>query len=324
MKAMLARGWGEPSTLEYADLPMPRPQAGEVVVDVRAIGCNFPDILLVRGAYQHKPQFPFSPGFEVAGVVRDVGPGVTEVGLGERVFATLAWGGYAEAVAVDQRHVYALPEFMTYEEGAAFGLAYQTAWCALVHRAALRRGETLLVHAAAGGTGLAAVQLGRALGARVIATAGSAAKLEVARANGADVCIDYRTEAWVERVSRETHGEGAKVLFDPVGGDVFDGSTRCIAFEGRLLVVGFAGGRIAEVAGNRVLLKNVSVVGVHWGLYRQRDATMVRRWMVELLELAEARELQPVVWRAFPLQRASQALAAIAARESYGKVVLIP
>ena len=146
----------------------------------------------------------------------------------------------------------------------------------------------------------------------------------MARANGADVCIDYRTEAWVERVSRETHGEGANVIFDPVGGDVFDGSTRCIAFEGRLLVVGFAGGRIAEVAGNRVLLKNVSVVGVHWGLYRQRDATRVRRWMVELLKLAEARELTPVIWRSFPLERASRALAAIGARESYGKVVLIP
>jgi NADPH2:quinone reductase len=193
-----------------------------------------------------------------------------------------------------------------------------------VHRAGLRRGETLLVHAAAGGTGLAAVQLGRALGARVIATAGSAAKLEVARANGADVCIDYRTEAWVERVTRETHGEGANVIFDPVGGDVFEGSTRCIAFEGRLLVVGFAGGRIADVAGNRVLLKNISVVGVHWGLYRQRDATRVRRWMVELLKLAEARQLTPVIWRSFPLERAARALAAIGGRESYGKVVLIP
>jgi len=168
------------------------------------------------------------------------------------------------------------------------------------------------------------VQLGRALGARVIATAGSAAKLEVARANGADVCVDYRSEAWVERVSRETNGEGAHVIFDPVGGDVFDGSTRCIAFEGRLLVVGFAGGRIAEVAGNRVLLKNISVVGVHWGLYRQRDATRVRRWMVELLKLAEARQLTPVIWRTFPLERAPRALAAIGGRESYGKVVLIP
>ena len=321
---MLARGWGEPSTLEYADLPMPRPQAGEVVVDVRAIGCNFPDILLVRGAYQHKPQFPFSPGFEVAGVVRDIGAGVTEVGLGERVFATLAWGGYAEAVAVDQRHAYALPEFMTYEEGAAFGLAYQTAWCALVHRAALRRGETLLVHAAAGATGLAAVQLGRALGARVIATAGSREKLDVASAAGADVVIDYQTEAWVERVNRETHGQGANVVFDPVGGDVFDGSTRCIAFEGRLLLIGFTSGRIGEVAANRVLLKNISVVGVHWGLYRQREPTLVRRWMVELLNLAEAGQLKPVVWKTFSLRRAPQALAAIAARESHGKVVLVP
>src|SRR5262249_34898190 len=174
------------------------------------------------------------------------------------------------------------------------------------------------------GTGLAAVQLGHALGARVIATAGSAAKLEVARANGADVCIDYRTEAWIERVSRETHGEGANVIFDPVGGDVFDGSTGCSAFEGRLLVVGFAGGRIADVAGNRVLLKNVSVVGVHWGLYRQRDSIRVRRWMVELLKLAEARQLTPVIWRSFPLERASRALGSIAARESYGKVALIP
>jgi len=324
MKAMLARGWGEPSTLEYADAPMPRPQAGEVVIDVRAIGCNFPDILLVRGTYQHRPQFPFSPGFEVAGVVRDIGPGVTEVGLGERVFATLAWGGYAEAVAVDQRHAYALPEFMSYEEGAAFGLAYQTAWCALVQRAALRRGETLLVHAAAGSTGLAAVQLGRALGARVIATAGSPQKLEIAGAAGADVCIDYQTEAWVERVNRETHGQGANVVFDPVGGDVFDGSTRCIAFEGRLLLIGFTSGRIGEVAANRVLLKNISVVGVHWGLYRQREPTMVRRWLVELLKLVEAGELKPVVWKSFPLRQAPQALAAIAARESHGKVVLIP
>jgi NADPH2:quinone reductase len=236
----------------------------------------------------------------------------------------MAWGGYAEVVAIDQRHVYALPDFMTFEEGAVFGLAYQTAWCGLVHRAGLRRGETLLVHAAAGGTGLAAVQLGRALGARVIGTAGSAEKLEVARANGADVGIDYRTEAWIERVNRETHGQGANVIFDPVGGDVFDGSTRCIAFEGRLLVVGFAGGRIADVAGNRVLLKNMSVVGVHWGLYRQRDAPRVRRWMVELLKLAEARQLTPVIWRSYPLERAARALAAIGARESYGKVVLIP
>jgi NADPH:quinone reductase len=324
MKAMLARAWGEPSTLEYANAPLPRANAGEVVIEVRAIGCNFPDILIVQGKYQHRPELPFSPGCEVAGIVRGISAGVTQVGLGERVFATMAWGGYAEVVAVDQRHVYALPDFMTFEEGAVFGLAYQTAWCGLVHRAALRRDETLLVHAAGGGTGLAAVQLGHALGARVIATAGSAAKREIARANGADIGIDYRTEAWVERVRRETRGEGADVIFDPVGGDVFEGSTRCIAFEGRLLLIGFAGGRIADAATNRILLKNFSVLGVHWGLYRQRDATMVRRWMVELLKLAEAGQLKPVLWRSFPLAQAAQALAAVAARESYGKLVLIP
>src|SRR3989441_9769055 len=196
---MLARAWGEPSTLEYAEAPMPRPNAGEVVIEVRAIGCNFPDVLIVQGKYQHRPELPFSPGCEVAGIVRGVGAGVTQVGLGERVFATMAWGGYAEVVAVDQRHVYALPDFMTFEEGAVFGLAYQTAWCGLVHRAALRRGETLLVHAAAGGTGLAAGQLGRALSAKGIATAGSTAKLEIARGHRADGCIDYPTQAWVRR-----------------------------------------------------------------------------------------------------------------------------
>jgi NADPH2:quinone reductase len=324
MKAIVARMWGEPATLEYTEVFPPAPRPGQVLIDVEAIGCNFPDILIVQGKYQKKPSLPFSPGAEVAGVVRDVGPGVTQVGVGERVFGLMPWGAYAEQVVVEQSHAYALPDFMTFEEGAAFGLAYQTAWCGLVHRAALRRGETLLVHGAAGGVGLAAVQLGKALGARVIATAGSPEKLEVARASGADVLVGYRTEDWVERVKKETDGRGADVIYDPVGGDVFDGSTRCIAFEGRLLVIGFAGGRIAEVATNRVLLKNVSIVGVHWGLYGERDPLILRRWMVELLKLAETGQLRPVISTTFPLREATRALATIASRESYGKVVLIP
>jgi len=324
MKAMIARTWGEPATLEYAETVPPVPEAGEVLIEVRAIGCNFLDILIVQGKYQKRPPLPFSPGAEAAGIVRAVGADVTQVGVGERVFALTGWGAYAEQVAVDQRHVYALPESMSYEQGAAFGLAYQAAWCGLVHRAALRRGETLLVHAAAGGVGLAAVQLGRALGARVLATAGSPQKLEIARAAGADVALNYRTEDWVERVKQETGGRGADVIYDPVGGDVFDGSTKCIAFEGRLLPVGFTGGRIAEVATNRVLLKNFSVVGVHWGLYSERDPGLVRRWMVALLKLADAGKLAPVVWKTFPLRDAAAALAAIGARESYGKVLLVP
>jgi NADPH2:quinone reductase len=321
---MLARTLGEPSSLVYADVPDPQPRAGEVVVDVRAVGCSFPDILIVQGKYQKKPPLPFSPGCEVAGVVSAVSDGVSDLTVGQRVFAMMSWGAYAERVAVPAAAVYPLPATLSFEEGAAFGLVYQTSYCALVHRTTLRRGETVLVHAAAGGVGLAAVQIARALGARVIATAGSQAKLEIARAAGADVLIDYRRDDWVERVKKATDGAGANVIYDPVGGDTFDGSTKCVAFEGRILIVGFAGGRIAEVATNRILLKNISVVGVHWGLYSERDPVLVHRWMTDLLGMVERGDLRPVIFKTFPLARAADALTAIGSRESYGKVVLVP
>jgi NADPH2:quinone reductase len=320
---MVATHWGEPAEMEYVETPDPRPAAGQVLVEVRAIGCNFPDILMVQGKYQVKPPLPFTPGHEVSGVVRAVGEGVTRVRPGQRVMAMLGWGAYAELALAPAAHVYALPEKMSFEEGAAFGLVYQTSYCALVQRAGLQAGEWLLVHGAAGGVGLSAVQIGKALGARVIATAGSPAKLDIARQSGADVLIDYRTEDWIERVKKET-GEGADVVYDPVGGEVFDGSTRCIAFEGRLLVIGFAGGTIPSVAVNRVLLKNISVVGVHWGLYQRRGSPLIDRWMGELFRLYEAGRLHPVVYRTWPLREAALGLRAIADRESYGKVVLIP
>jgi len=321
---MLARALGEPSSLVYADVQNPEPRTGEVVVDVRAIGCNFPDILIVQGKYQKKPPLPFSPGCEVAGIVSAVSEGVRDVTVGQRVFAMMSWGAYAERVAVPAAAVYPLPGALSFEEGAAFGLVYQTSYCALVHRTTLRQGEAVLVHAAAGGVGLAAVQIARALGARVLATAGSKDKLEIARAAGAEVLIDYRREDWVDRVKKETGGAGADVIYDPVGGDTFDGSTRCVAFEGRILVVGFAGGRIADVATNRILLKNISVVGVHWGLYSERDPALVRRWMTDLLAMVDKGNLRPVIFKTFPLARAADALAAIGSRESYGKVVLVP
>lgn len=321
---MIVTAWGEPSDLRYGELPDPEPAAGEVVVEVRAIGCNFPDILMVQGKYQVKPPFPFSPGHEVAGLVRQVGAGVTRLRSGQRVLAMLGWGGYAERVLAPAARVFPIPDAMSFEEAAAFSLVYQTAYCALVHRAAIRAGEWLLVHGAAGGVGLAAVQLGRALGARVIATAGTAEKLEIARQSGADALINYRTEAWVDRVKALTGGAGADVVYDPVGGDVFDDSTRCLAFEGRLLVIGFAGGRIPSIAANRILLKNVSVVGVHWGLYQQRDSPLVDEWMAALMALYEKRQIRPVIFRTFPLRDAAQALRTIADRESHGKVVLIP
>jgi NADPH2:quinone reductase len=324
MKAMVARQWCEPAELEYADVAEPRPGPGEVSIDVRATGCNFLDILMVQGKYQVKPPLPFSPGHEVAGVVGAVGPGTTRVRPGQRVLAMLGWGAYAERAVAPASHVFPIPEPMSFEEGAAFGLVYQTAYCALVQRAGLRPGESLLVHGAAGGVGLAAVQLGKALGARVLATASTPAKLEIARQSGADVLLDYRTEDWVERVKAETGGEGADVVYDPVGGDVFDLSTRCIAFEGRLLSIGFAGGRVPSVAVNRVLLKNISIVGVHWGLYQRRGSPLIDRWMDALFDLYAKKEVRPVVYRTWPLPDAAAALAAISARESYGKVVLVP
>ena len=321
---MIATRWCEPSELEYAEVPDPQPAAAQVLVETRAIGCNFPDILMVQGKYQVKPPLPFSPGHEVGGVVRAVGPGVARVRPGQRVLAMLGWGAYAELALAPAAHAFPIPDAMSFEEAAAFGLVYQTAYCALVQRAALQPGETLLVHGAAGGVGLAAVQLGKALGARVLATAGTDAKLAIAGQSGADVLVNYTTEDWIERVKTLTGGEGADVIYDPVGGDVFDGSTKCIAFEGRLLVIGFAGGRIPSVAVNRVLLKNISVVGVHWGLYQRRGSPLIDRWMDALFALYEKKQVRPVIYRTWPLREAARALRAIAERESYGKVVLVP
>jgi NADPH:quinone reductase len=324
MKAMVATRWGEPSELLYLDVPDPEPDPGQVLVETRAAGCNFPDILMVQGKYQVKPPHPFSPGHEIAGVVRAVGPGVTRVRAGQRVIANLEWGGYAERAVTSAERVHPIPDAMPFDQAAAFYVVYQTGYSALLRRAALQPGEWLLVHGAAGGVGLAAVQLGKALGARVIATAGTKDKLEIARQSGADVLIDYGTEDWVERVKAVTGGEGADVIYDPVGGDVFDGSTRCIAFEGRILTIGFAGGRIPTLAINRVLLKNFSVVGVHWGYYQRRGSPLVQEWMDALLKLYEQGRIRPVVYRSYPLREAAAALGALSARESYGKVVLVP
>jgi len=321
---MIATQWGEPSGMQYAEVADPTAGPGQVLIDVKAIGCNFPDILIVQGKYQMKPPLPFSPGHEVAGIVLSVGAGVTRVHQGQRVFAMIELGAYAERAVADDTRVFAIPDAMSFEEAAAFALVNQTSYSALVHRAQMLPGEWLLVHAAAGGVGLAAVQIGKALGARVIATAGTAAKLEIARQSGADVLIDYRTEDWVERVKRVTDGHGADVIYDPVGGDVFDGSSKCIAFEGRLLVVGFAGGRIPSIAANRILLKNMSVVGVHWGMYQTLGSPLVDQWMSALLTMYGKGQVWPVIYKTYPLAEAAKALAAIAARESYGKVVLIP
>ena len=324
MRAMIVEDWCEPKDMKLVDLPDPEPGPGQVAIDVRAVGCNFFDILIAEGKYQVRPPRPFSPGGEVAGVVRSVGAQVTGIRPGDRVFAMLGWGGYATVALAPAATVVRMPDAMSFEHGAAFGVVYQTSYFGLVYRAALQPGETLLVHAAAGGVGLAAVQIGKALGARVLATAGSPAKLAIARQHGADLAFDYSTPEWVEQVKDATGGRGADVIYDPVGGEVFDLSTKCIAFNGRLLVIGFASGVIPTIQVNRVLLKNIAIVGLHWGAYRQHDPAKIPQAMAALFEMYERGAVTPVVSSTYALADAAKALDEIASRKSIGKVVLVP
>lgn len=324
MRAMVATHWCEAKDLKLMDLPDPELQAGQVAIDVHAIGCNFFDLLMVQGKYQVKPPFPFSPGGEVAGVVRAVAEDVRNVQPGDRVFAMLGWGGYASVANAPAASTVKMPNSMTFEHGAAFGIVYQTSYFGLVYRAALQPGETLLVHAAAGGVGLAAVQIGKALGARVLATAGSAEKLAIALQHGADQAFDYNDASWVEHVKEATGGRGADVIYDPVGGDIFDLSTKCIAFGGRLLVIGFASGRIPTIEVNRILLKNIAIIGLHWGAYRQYDPGKIPQAMQALFELYDQGKVFPLVSSTYPLEQAAKAIDEIASRRSVGKVLLIP
>jgi NADPH:quinone reductase len=324
MRAIVVDRWMEPSELRVREAPEPALGPGALAVDVRAAGCNFFDILMVRGQYQVKPPFPFIPGAELAGVVRAVGPEVDGFAPGDRIFASASLGAFAERAVVAARGAWKMPEGMSFEAGAAFPIVYPTSYAGLVHRARLAAGETLLVHAAAGGVGIAAVQIGKALGARVLATAGGAEKLEVARRAGADEVIDYRAPDWPDRVRAATGGRGADVIYDPVGGDVFDQSLRCIAWNGRLLVIGFASGRIPEVKLNRVLLKNIAITGLHWGAHVMHDPARIAQTFAALFDLYAAGKIAPVVYRAYPLTEVPAALAALGGRATWGKVVVEP
>lgn len=324
MYSMVVSELGGPTALRREEGPDPKAGSGEVVIEVKACGCNFFDILITRGEYQVKPPLPFSPGAEVAGIVREVGSGVRDHRVGDRVSALLEYGGFTSMVAVPSARVFPIPEGMSFEAAAALGLVYQTSYVALVPRARLEPGETLLVHAAAGGVGLAAVQIGVALGARVIGTAGSADKLELISENGADAVINYREEDFVARVRQLTEGRGADVIYDPVGGDTFDKSMKCIAFDGRLLVIGFASGRIPSAEMNRVLLKNISLVGLHWGLYFEKAPEVLHEAQAAIAALHAAKKISPLISATYPLTDAASALEALGSRKTTGKVVLIP
>jgi NADPH2:quinone reductase len=324
VRAVVVDRLGEPRDLRVGEAPEPELHPGALAVDVKAAGCNFFDILMAQGRYQVKPPLPFIPGAELAGIVSAIGAEVEGFRPGDRVLASVSIGAFAERAIVAARSAWRMPDGMTFEEGAAFPIVYPTSYAALVLRAKLERGETLLVHAAAGGVGIAAVQIGKALGARVLATAGGPEKLAIARDAGADVCIDYRNADWVDRVRDATDGRGADVIYDSVGGDVLDQSLKCLAWSGRLLVIGFAGGRIPEIKANRILLKNIAVVGLHWGAYALHEPARVPEVFAALFRMYEAGAIRPVIGGRFPLDRVAEALEALGSRRTHGKVVLVP
>lgn len=312
---------GEPQdVLRLEDVAEPEAGPGMLRLKVDAVALNFPDVLLCRGMYQEKPELPFTPGLEVCGTVLD-GPRA-----GERVLAGpgLPRGGMADQVVVPEVAAHAVPDDLPAAKAASMLITYQTGYVGLHRRAQLKAGETLLVHAGAGGVGSAAIQLGKAAGARVIATAGGPEKVKVCEELGADVAIDYLADDFVAVVKDVTAGRGADVIYDSVGGDIFDASRKCIAFEGRIVVVGFAGGRIADAPTNHALVKNYSVVGLHWGLYRHYEPQIFVDTHAALVELWARREVDPLVGAELPLEQAPQALTRLSDRGTVGKVVLIP
>ena len=324
MKAIVCKAWGMPDSLVLEELPDLEAQPGQVVLDVKAAAVNFPDVLIVQGKYQVKPELPFIPGNEVAGVVRAVGAGVTSHKVGDRVIAFVSQGGFAQQLAVPASALMPMPPGMDFDTAAAITLTYGTSHHALVDRAALKAGETMLVLGAAGGVGLAAIEIGKALGARVIAAASSDDKLAVCRAHGADACINYSTQDLRQAIKSATGGKGPDVIYDPVGGTYSEAALRSIAWRGRHLVVGFANGEIPKLALNLLLLKGASLVGVFWGGYVQREPQANLAAMQQLMGWLAEGKIQPHVSARYALVDTAQALNDMAARKVTGKVVILP
>ena len=322
MKAVLCKQFGPPESLVIEELPSPKAGAGEVVVRMRAASLNFPDVLIIQNKYQFKPPLPFSPGSELAGVVKEVGEGVAGHKPGDRVIAFTTYGAFAEEVKVDAGRLVPIPEGMDFNSAAAFLLTYGTSDHALRDRGQLRAGETLLVLGAAGGVGLAAIEIGKALGAHVIACASSADKLEVCKQHGADETINYATEDMRERIKELTGGRGVDVVYDPVGGPYTEPALRSTAWRGRLLVIGFAAGDIPKIPLNLPLLKGCSIMGVFWGDFARREPKAFAASIGQLGAWFRAGKLKPHVSQTFPREQAVEALKLMAGRKVKGKVVL--
>lgn len=323
MKAVLCRSFGPPSTLVVEDVPDPVAGHGELVIDMRAAGVNFPDLLIIQNKYQHKSELPFTPGAELAGFVSAIGDGVEGFRIGDRVVATSMTGAFAEKTLVAATSAALLPDAVSFEIGAALSLAYGTSYHALKDRAALQPGETLLVLGAAGGVGLAAVEIGKALGAHVIAAASSSDKLAVCREHGADAVINYATEDLRGRLREFTQGRGPDVVYDPVGGPYSELAFRSIAWRGRFLVVGFANGEIPRMALNLPLIKGASIVGVVWGEYTRREPIAYRADLDAMLGLLAASVLRPRISARYSLQDVGRALEALENRTVTGKSLIV-
>jgi NADPH2:quinone reductase len=322
MKAVVCKQFGPPDSLVVEELPSPRPGRGEVVLSVKAASVNFPDVLIIQNKYQFKPPLPFSPGSELAGVVKEVGEGVTNVRAGDRVMAFTTYGAFAEEVKTEANRLVPLPAGMDFVTGAAFLLTYATTDHALRDRGALQAGETLLVLGAAGGVGLAAVEIGKTLGACVVACASTEEKLAVCREHGADATIDYTSGDFREKIKAATDGKGPDVIYDAVGGPYTEPAFRSIAWRGRLLVVGFAAGEIPKLPLNLALLKGAAVLGVFWGDFVRREPKRFAGSLQQLARWYAEGKLRPHVSRTFPLAQAADALKLMAARQVKGKVVL--
>ena len=324
MRTLVVTEYGPPESLRLVEVPSPEPGPGQVVIQVRACGVNFPDALLIEGKYQMKPAFPFAPGCEVAGVVSRLGAGVGGVKEGDRVAAVIGYGGFAEEVVAEATAATQLPPNVDDEVGAAVLLAHGTALHALADRGALAPGETLLVLGAAGGVGLAAVEVGKALGARVIAAASSEEKLAACRAHGADETIDYSREDLRERIKALTTGRGVDVAYDPVGGGWAEVAVRSLSWRGRYLVIGFTSGEIPRIPLNLPLLKGASIVGVFWGDFTRREPERNRADVARLMQWLEAGTIRPRIAATYPLERGGEAIRAMIDRRVIGKVVVTP
>ena len=322
MKAIVCNEWCKPEELKVSEIKNPTLDDNAVRVEIHASGVNFPDVLIVQGKYQYKPPFPFSPGSEVAGIISEIGKNVKSLKVGDRVMAVTGHGAFAEEICVPEDKITLVPESMDFITAASMSLTYGTSSYALFQRANIKENDVVLIHGATGGVGITAIEISKAVGAKVIATASTDEKLKIAKEYGADYCINYSQNEFKDKVKEYTDGKGANIIYDPVGGDVFNQSLRCIAWNGIILVIGFASGTIASAPTNLPLLKNCSIVGVFWGAWREREPNGHNVNMEKILKWWKENKVKPKVSKVFNLEDTKYALQALINREVIGKAVI--